>query len=380
MPYGVLLITGGRTHQENYAAAFAADKRARIIGLTDEPTVDRRRREFNEALAAKLKVPHLPDLDEALRRKDVDLVCVCTEPARRARVIVKCAQAGKHLYLDKSLCPSATDAEAIVAAVKQSGVKSHMFSFISAPWAQSARRAIAAGRLGEIVAVHADSFFAKGKTGTTDPARRRKEEHPAGRHQLVEAKREFDNIGVYGIVMSAFLAEKKFKTVYAATGNYFFREHARHDVEDFGLLAGRFEDGSPVTVAAGRFGWATHPAAGVNRVFVVGSKQSMMVDANRPRLEVYTDEAPWLPPSPHPEDPMAFWQSTTDESGAKPKRTWVPAGAPAGSDAGYFLDCLDAGRDSELSVVEAAAAAAVLDAAYLSAARAEPVTLAAGGA
>ena len=34
--YGVLLVTGSHTHQENYAAAFAADRRCRLIAVSDE--------------------------------------------------------------------------------------------------------------------------------------------------------------------------------------------------------------------------------------------------------------------------------------------------------------------------------------------------------
>jgi hypothetical protein len=51
-------------------------------------------------------------------------------------------------------------------------------------------------------------------------------------------------------------------------------------------------------------------------------------------------------------------------------------GAPAGpSDAAYFLDRLDAGRDSEMNVAEAALATEVLLAGYRSAATREVVSL-----
>ena len=55
--YGVLLVTGSHTHQDNYAAAFAADKRCRIVAVTDEPDIDRQRRGLNERLARALGVP-----------------------------------------------------------------------------------------------------------------------------------------------------------------------------------------------------------------------------------------------------------------------------------------------------------------------------------
>jgi predicted dehydrogenase len=103
--YGVLLVSGSHTHQEGYAADFAADKRCRIVAVTDEQAIDKRRRQLNERLAHALGVPYLPDLPRALARKDVHLVSICAPPERRGRIAVQCAGASKHLYLDKSLVP-----------------------------------------------------------------------------------------------------------------------------------------------------------------------------------------------------------------------------------------------------------------------------------
>jgi hypothetical protein len=113
----------------------------------------------------------------------------------------------------------------------------------------------------------------------------------------------------------------------------------------------------------------------VNRVVLVGSERTLVIDANRPRLDVYTDETPWVPPNVNPADPMGFWQSTQDEVHTRPKRTWVPITPTGPSDAGYFLDCLDANRESDISAAEAALATEVLLAAYRSAAKGEVVTL-----
>ncbi len=374
-PYGILLVSGAHTHQENYAAAFAADRRCRLVAVTDEPDIDRRRRTLNEKLAAKLKVPYLADLGEALRRPDAQVVSICAPPERRGRIIVRCAEAGKHLYLDKSLAPLLAEADAAVAAIRKAGVKSHMFSLISQAWARQAKAEIDAGSVGKILAVHADAFFAKGQAGTADLARPRREHYPPERHQLAEAKREWDNIGVYPISLIRWLTGRRFQTVYGVTANYFFSEHQKADVEDFGMLCGTLEDGTPVTSAGGRYGWTSHPAGGTNRVVVVGSRRTLIADANRPRLEVYAAEPPWTPPRPHPEDPMGFWASTQAESGVQQKRTWVPTTAEGRSDAGYFVDCLAAQRDSEISVVEAAQATEVLLATYQSAALGKAVSL-----
>ena len=373
--YGVLLVTGGHTHQENYAAAFAADRRCRLVALTDEANVDRRRRELNERLACTLNVPHVPDLDQALAMRGVDLVSVCAPPERRGPIAVRCARAGKHLYLDKSLVPSLREADDLVAAVRQAGVKSHMFTMVTQPWARQAKRVLESGRLGRLVAIHADTFFSKGQTGTARLGEPRREEFPPRRHQLVEVKREMDNCGVYPIAMIRWLTGRRFRSVYCVTANYFFREHQQHNVEDFGLISATLDDGLPVTIGSGRYGWTSHPGFGTNRVVLVGSDRTLVIDANRPRVQVYTDEPPWTPPNAHPHDPMGFWASTMQEAHLRPKATWVAAGAAPQSDAAYFLDRLDAGRDSEVNVEEAAHSTEVLVAAYRSASERAVVTL-----
>jgi predicted dehydrogenase len=373
--YGVLLLAGSHTHQEDYAAAFAADARCRIVAVTDEADIDAERRELNARLASARGVPYVLDLNEALRRPDVNVVSVCVPPERRGRVIVRCAEAGKHLYLDKSLAPRLEDVDAIVQSVAKAGVRSHMFSFISTPWAHHAKRVLESGKLGTLRAIHADTFFAKGRAGTATLGSPRREDYPPKRHQLVEAKRELDNVGVYPITLIHWLTGKRFATVQGVTANYFFAEHQRHDVEDFGVLACTLEGGLPVTIAAGRIGWLSHPAGGVNRIVLVGDKRSITVDANAPRLEVGTDEPPWTPPAVHPRDPMGFWTSTLRESGLRAKGHWQSLWPPGSTDAGYFLDCLDAGIDSEMSVIPAAHATEVLLAAYRSAATGEVATL-----
>jgi predicted dehydrogenase len=134
------------------------------------------------------------------------------------------------------------------------------------------------------------------------------------------------------------------------------------------------DDGLSVTIGSGRYGWQSHPASGTNRVVLVGSEQTAVIDANRPRLQIYTDETPWTPPNTHKDDPMGFWVSTMQEVHSRPKTTWSVFSSAAQTDAAYFLDRLDANRDSEINAAEAALATEVLVAAYRSAATREVVT------
>ena len=131
--YGVLLVSGRRTHQEGHARAFAAHPKCRLVAVTDELDVPQTRADLNRQLADDYRIPYIPDLDEALAREDVDIVSMCADVERRGRVAARCAQAGKHLYLDKPLAGSVEDAEDIAAAVESAGVRSQMYSSIHAP-------------------------------------------------------------------------------------------------------------------------------------------------------------------------------------------------------------------------------------------------------
>ena len=367
-PYGVLLVAGGHTHQENYAEDFAADPRCRLVGVTDEPDVPPRRQALNEKLARELGVPVLSDLDRALAREDVHIVSVCAEPERRARVMVRCAEAGKHLYLDKPMTASVDEADAVAAAIRASGVASQMFSQVHWPASARVRRVIESGSLGELRAIHFDLTFAKGRAGTVPIDKPRAEHARPRQFELVDSKREMYNVGVYSLVQLQWLLSRRVRRVFAATGNYFFAEHRRNDMEDYGVALMELDGGLVATMACGRCGWRSHPMGGMNRVCLVGTDAVASIDAYRPRLEVWADENPWLPPKIHPDDPMGFWKSTFDDVEGAPKQAWVAPPGSGRSDAAHFVDCIEQGRESEVPAELGAAVVKVLMAAYESAA------------
>lgn len=374
--YGILLVGGGRTHQENYAVQFATDPRCELIAVTDEADVEPRRAGWNQELAERLGVPLLPDLDQSLTRPDVHIASVCVEFERRARVAIRCANAGKHLYLDKPLATTNEQAARLVAAVHRAKVKSQMYSMLRMPWVQGAKRLVASGQLGDLVGIHCDLHFAKGRSGTADLNRLRKERFPPRRFTFLDSKRELFTTGVYSIGLMRGLGGRPVRRVYARTANYFFREHQRNDVEDFAAVTLEFEGGLVGTLSGGRIGWLSHPASGPMRLYLIGTRASQLVDASRPRLEVYGDAPAWRPGPPHPEDPMGFWRSTTEIMGGVRKFTWTTMQAATQSDPSFFVDCLETGRESDMSAAEGAEILKVLLAAYHSAATGRPVELA----
>jgi len=377
--FGLLLIAGAQTHQENYARAFAADQRCRLIGLADEPDVTPRRRALNQQLAGELGVPVFDDLAAALARDDVQIVSICAEPERRARLTLRAVQAGKHVYIDKPLATTADEARAVTDAVRKAGVKSQMFSLVRTPVAQKAKQILDSGRLGMPVGLHCELLFAKGIAGTADLSQPRQEKPVAERFTFVDSKRELFCVGLYPLVLFQWLTGRRFTEISGVTGNYFFAEHQRNDVEDFASMLLGMENGLETTITVGRSGWTSHPSHGVHQIHLIGSDDSITLDAYEPRLELFTDAPAWRQPDvPHPEDPMGFWSSTQKAGGIEPKMDWIPVESAAKTDAAFFLDCLEEDRESDVSAGIGAHAVEVITAGYTAAAENRTVSLPAG--
>ena len=375
--YGVLLVTGNRTHQEGHAHGFASDPRCRLVAVTDEPNVTPLRAELNRQLAQEFHIPYIADLDEALARDDIHIVSVCTPAERRGQVVPKCATAGKHLYLDKPLAITLADADAIVAAIEKAGVCNQMqLTRHLSPSAQAAKQTLENGEIGSLTAVHTDLHFAKGKGGTVPEGFVRHEKEDIKRYTFVEAKAELSDIGLYMVGLIHWLTGLKTKKVYAMTGNYFFAEHVKCGIEDFGALALTLEGDITATVSAGRVGWMTHAAGGYQKLTLVGTEGVRTFDSWRPRLEVHNDEPNFVMPVVSPNDPMGMWGSTARELKVMPKNRWVPLQPEEGNaDIRAFVDCIEQGREPIMNVQEAAAITEVILAAYASAARGEEVQL-----
>ena len=375
-PFGVLLVTGGMTHQEGYGRGFQADSRCKVIGLADETDVDERRSRLNRELAGELNIPLLPDLDQALQRDDVDVVSVCSEFERRARVSEKCVKAGKHLYVDKPMATTVDGARRLVETVERAGVRSQMFTQVGQPYAQRAKKIVESGGLGELRAIHCDLLFSKGYTGAAPAGVPREEFYPPKQFTFPDAKREVWTTAVYSLTLIRWLTGREFRTVYATTANYFFEEHYRHNIEDFGALSVTLEGDLTATIIASRIGWQAHRAYGPNFSRLFGSKGSVLIDAHAPRWETVSDSASWSPPPRDPLDPMGFWSSTMARAGGPPKADWyTPATLPAKSDQSLFLDCLEQEKEAEVTAADAAKASEVMLAAYQSAATGEVVQL-----
>ena len=375
--YGVLLLGGHRTHQENYAQLFANDSRCQLIAFADEQDAPAERVALARSLAEELNLPFIPDLDEALARDDIHIVSLCTEVERRGLVGTKCAEAGKHVYLDKPMALNAEQAQQIVDAVAKNSVCTQMFSNIHSTWARTVKQGLDSGHIGELQAIHCDVMFAKGHPGTAPVGKKRIQKSNLERYSFVEAKPEMFDIGVYAVSMVNWLTQKRVQRVFGGTANYFFKEHHGCDLEDFGALVLTLENGITATITAGRYGWQSHAQGGVRKVHLVGTNATLTFDASVNRLEVFAAEPAFEPPTPHPLDPMGMWSSTQAEIEMRPKQQWIDIGSGDDGQSEFraFIDCIENDVESEMNAEFAAHSIEIICAGYRSAASRKVISL-----
>ena len=375
---GVLLIGGKRSHQESHAAVFTEHPRCRLVAVADETDAPDIRHELNQELADDHGIPYIRDLDEALARPDVQIVSMCARIERRGVVAVKCAEAGKHVYLDKPLCGSVEAADAIVEAMDKAGVVNQMYCTIHSGWVQRAKHAIDSGALGTLRAIHCEELFAKGPPGTApkDVVRKEKERHTD--FTFPESKREMFDVGVYPLTAIHWLTGRKAKAVTALTGNYFFAEHVKNDTEDFGAISMQLEGGISASIIAGRFGYMSHPGGGVQRIVLVGDRATATFDASLPRVEVYNTDPSFVQPDRDEFDPMRMWGSTDERVPMMPRNRWrrLDGGRDVMTDdIAAFVDCIENDDRPFITAREAAQPVEILMAAFMSAARNKEIRL-----
>ena len=147
-----LIGTGfmGKCHALAYAAVgtvFEVVPRPRLELLCDIPA------EHAAERAAAFGFARATDDWRALVADPaVDLVAITTPNSLHAEMAIEAARRGKHVYCEKPMALSLSDAEAMAAAVREAGVKALVgYNYTRNPAVVHAKRLIEAGGIGRIV-------------------------------------------------------------------------------------------------------------------------------------------------------------------------------------------------------------------------------------
>jgi predicted dehydrogenase len=119
---------------------------ARLVAVCD--TVQSRA----DAIASKFGVPAIYDIDDFLARKDIDVVAVLTPSGMHAALVIACAKTGKHAIVEKPMALRLQDADDMIRACDEAGVKLFVVkqNRFNVPVVK-AREALEAGRFGRLI-------------------------------------------------------------------------------------------------------------------------------------------------------------------------------------------------------------------------------------
>ncbi|MFD2327696.1 Gfo/Idh/MocA family protein [Cohnella sp. GCM10020058] len=139
------MLSYWHVHAEDYTKQVLSHPNTEIAAIWDE-LPDRCAEK-----AAKYGVPFIANLDELLARDDIDAVVVDAPTNMHRDVMVKAARAGKHIFTEKVVATTVSEANEIAAAVRDAGVK----LAVSLPrlydgYTQSILEVIASGKLGKL--------------------------------------------------------------------------------------------------------------------------------------------------------------------------------------------------------------------------------------
>ena len=102
---------------ETLIDSVASSESIRVTAATSRSNSERDRE-----LAAKHGLTLFPTIDALLASDEIDAVILATPPSGHPDQIIKCAQAGKHVFCEKPLSLSGDAAASAIAAVREAGV------------------------------------------------------------------------------------------------------------------------------------------------------------------------------------------------------------------------------------------------------------------
>ncbi len=105
-----------------------------------------------DAVAGKFSVPAIYDIDDFLAREDIDAVSVLTPSGLHPQHVIACARAGKHVVVEKPMALRLQDADDMIRACDEAGVKLFIVkqNRFNVPVVK-ARQALDAGRFGKLI-------------------------------------------------------------------------------------------------------------------------------------------------------------------------------------------------------------------------------------
>ncbi|MCY4130587.1 MAG: Gfo/Idh/MocA family oxidoreductase [Gammaproteobacteria bacterium] len=148
MTLRVAMLSRWHVHANEYCGSINRNPAAQVVAVWDEQP------ERGSAWAAELNVPFIADYVALLSREDIDAVCVVAPTNMHRDIMVAAAEAGKHIFTEKVLTTTVSEAREVAAAVRNNNVTFCIsFPRRCLPELKYAKQAIGEGLVGQVTLV-----------------------------------------------------------------------------------------------------------------------------------------------------------------------------------------------------------------------------------
>lgn len=265
----VAMLSFAHLHAYGYAGVLTRMPGVDLVVIADEDA-DRGR-----AAADQFGAEWVADYRDALARDDIDCVVICSENVRHKELTIAAAEAGKHVLCEKPLATTVEDAQAMIDACNQHGVKLQTaFPVRFNAAIVGLRDAIKAGAIGQPLVISARNPGTCPNSWFVAPAL-------SGGGAVID-----HTVHVVDVLRWMFDAE--ITEVYAEI------DTRMHDipVDDTGLLMMKMSNGMPVSLDTSWSRPANWPIWGGVTIDVIGETGVLFANAYNNNYEIAEDRGP----------------------------------------------------------------------------------------
>jgi len=262
----IAMLSFAHLHALSYAECLRQLPDAELAAIWDEDA------ERGQAMANRFDTRFVKDLDALLREEDIAGVIITAANADHKDLAIAAAQAGKHILCEKPIATSVADAQAMIDAAEEAGVK--LMTAFPVRYNPPTRRVYERVRAGEIGPI----LGAKCTNHGTMPGGWFTDKEKAGGGAVIDHT-------VHVVDLLRWMLEDEVVEVYAEIDNLIYPDI---HIDDCGLLSMRFSSGTFATLDTSWSRPPIFPTWGDVTMELVGRDGVIFLDAFRQNVELYS--------------------------------------------------------------------------------------------
>lgn len=261
------MMSFAHMHANSYADSLMQISGVEIAAIFDED------QERGREVAAKYNTTHYNEQSEFLKL-DLDAVIICSENSRHKEMVINAANAKKHILCEKPIATNVEDAQEMIQVCEENKVILQVAYPVrfSSP-IQQLKEMVDQGEFGEIIA------FRTTNRGQNPGGWFIDEEQSGGGAVLDHT--------VHMVDIMRWLLNEEVIEVHATVDSYFHQV----EIDDAGLLTLEFSNGVIASHDASWSRFTEYPMWGDVTIEVIGTKQTVKVDAFAEHLRVFSNNS-----------------------------------------------------------------------------------------